>query len=122
MARSLNQITLIGNVGGDVDTFGEGDKGGARFSVATSPSWKPDATEWHRVICWRKLAEIVAKYVKKGDRVAVVGRMTYNSWEDKDGNKRVTAEVLADEVLMLGGGKESAAPAANTPPDSDLPF
>ncbi len=123
MARSLNQITGIGNVGGDPDTFGEGDKGGARFSVATAPSWKPEATEWHRVICWRKLAEIVAKYVNKGDRVAVVGRMTYNEWE-KDGITRVTAEILADEVIMLGGGQgghTNPAPS-KAPSEEKLPF
>ncbi len=125
MARSLNQITVIGNVGMDPDTFGDGDKGGARFSVATSPSWKPEATEWHRVICWRKLAEIVGKYVKKGDRVAVVGRMTYNEWE-KDGVTRITAEILADEVIMLGGGSGSGStaykPASAAPSDEKLPF
>jgi single-strand DNA-binding protein len=90
--------------------------------VATSPSWKPDATEWHKIICWRKLAEIVSKYVKKGDRVAVVGRLSYNSWEDKDGNKRVTAEILADEVVMLGGGEQAQAAPVTEVADGDLPF
>ena len=129
MARSLNQITVIGNVGNAPETFGEGDKGGARFSVATSPPWKQEATEWHRVICWRKLAEIVGKYVNKGDRVAVVGRMTYNEWTGKDGQTRTSAEILADEVIMLGSPQQpSAKPVVESrgdmhgPPDEKLPF
>jgi single-strand DNA-binding protein len=123
MARSLNQITVIGNVGGDPETFGEGDKGGARFSVATAPGWKPEATEWHRVICWRKLAEIVGKYINKGDRVAVVGRMTYNKWTNKAGDEVVTAEILADEVIMLGSPQGAPKPAASAAPsDEKLPF
>jgi single-strand DNA-binding protein len=128
MARSLNTITLIGNVGQQPETFGEGDKGGARFSVATSPSWKPEATEWHRVICWRKLAEIVGRYVNKGDKVCVIGRMTYNEWTDKAGVTRTTAEILADEVLMLGsppsGGSGNAPTSTTMDPEADkkLPF
>jgi single-strand DNA-binding protein len=125
MARSLNTITLIGNVGQAPETFGEGEKGGARFSVATSPSWKPEATEWHRVICWRKLAEIVGRYVNKGDKVCVIGRMTYNEWEDRNGQKQTTAEILADEVIMLGGGRQATstnAASKDIPPDEKLPF
>jgi single-strand DNA-binding protein len=112
MARSLNKATLIGNVGSDPDvrTIGNGSRV-ANFSLATSRRWNDrngqpqEKTEWHRVVAWDKgynLAEIVEKYVKKGDKLYVEGEIEYRTFEDKDGNTRYVTEIRAREVLMLG--------------------
>ncbi len=120
MSRSLNKVMLIGNLGADpeVRTTGGGTRV-ATLSVATSRSWtnqsgeRQEKTEWHRVVLWnnrnRGLADIAEKYMKKGDRVYVEGRIEYRTWEDREGKTRYTTEVNAREILMLsprGGGEE----------------
>lgn len=110
MARSLNKAMIIGNLGADpeIRTTGSGTRV-ANFSVATSRSWKnqsgeqQEKTEWHRIVCWDKLAEIVERYLKKGNQVYIEGEIEYRSYEDKDGVTKYSTEIRAREMLMLGG-------------------
>ncbi len=110
MARSLNKAIIIGNLGSDpeIRTTGSGTRV-ANFSVATSRSWKNQAgeqqekTEWHRIVCWDKLAEIVERYLKKGNQVYIEGEIEYRSYEDKDGVTKYSTEIRAREMMMLGG-------------------
>jgi len=121
VSRSLNKAILIGNLGADpeVRTTGGGTRV-ATLSVATSRSWtdkageRQEKTEWHRVVLWnsrfRQLADVAEKFLKKGDRVYVEGRVEYRTWDDRDGNKRYTTEINAQDLLMLtprGGGEGS---------------
>ena len=153
---SLNKVMLIGNLGKDpeVRAIPSGVKV-ANFSIATSESYtnkegqKVDKTEWHNIVMWRGLAEVAEKYLKKGSQVFVEGRLQTRSWDDQNGNKRYTTEVVADNMVMLGrprdsgggdaGGsegysrRESPAAFAKSPnamagsglppaPEDDLPF
>ena len=128
MARSVNLVILLGNVGQPPERIGSGENQGVKFSMATSPPWKPEATEWHNIVAWRKLAEIVLQYVQKGTKVLVIGRLTYNQWTDKDGNKRSIPQVVADDVIFLSGTSaaspppQGAAGSASAPEEEDLPF
>ena len=112
MSRSLNKIMLIGNLGADpeVRSTANGSRV-ATLSVATSRQWtnqageRQEKTEWHRVVLWNnrgaQLADIAEKYMSKGDRVYVEGRIEYRTWEDREGKTRYTTEVAAREVIML---------------------
>ncbi len=110
MSRSLNKAILIGNLGSDpeIRTTGSGAKV-AQFSVATSRKWTNNAgeqqekTEWHRIVAWSKLADVVERYVKKGQQVYVEGEIQYRSYEDKDGVTKYATEINARELMMLGG-------------------
>ncbi len=129
MARSLNKVMLIGNLGADPEI--RSTPSGTRvatLSVATSRSWtgtggdQQEKTEWHRVIAWDKLAEICERYLKKGDRVYIEGRIEYRQWEGQDGQTRYTTEIRAREMIMLGGreAREGRAPVAS-PARGDAP-
>jgi single-strand DNA-binding protein len=118
MARSINLIVLLGNVGQAPERIGSGENVGVRFSIATSPPWKPEATEWHNIVAWRKLAEIVLQYVEKGSKVLVVGRLTYNQWTDQNGQKRSIPQIVADDVVFLSGGTRSAPKTTSPDPDA----
>ncbi len=106
---SLNKATLIGNLGKDpeVRATPSGAKV-ANFSIATTESYtgkdgqKVDKTEWHNIVMWRGLAEVAEKYLKKGAQVYVEGRLQTRSWDDKEGQKRYTTEIIADNMVMLG--------------------
>lgn len=129
MSKSLNAVQLIGNLGSDpeVRSLTSGSKV-ANFSIATTRQWKngkdekQEKTEWHRCIAWSQpnkqgLADIVEKYVKKGDRVYVAGRIEYRTYEDKEGVTKFSTEIVVDDVILLGSKNESAkatpaAPAA----------
>lgn len=110
MARSLNKAIIIGNLGSDpeIRTTGNGTRV-AQFSVATSRSWtnqsgeQQEKTEWHRIVAWSKLADIVERYLKKGNQVYIEGEIQYRSYEDKDGVTKYTTEINARDMLMLGG-------------------
>lgn len=110
MSRSLNKATIIGNLGSDpeVRTTGGGSRV-AQFSVATSRRWttnsgeQQEKTEWHRIVCWGKLADVVEKYLKKGQQVYVEGEIQYRQYEDKDGVTKYSTEINARELMMLGG-------------------
>lgn len=127
MSRSLNKVMLIGNLGADpeVRSTNNGSRV-ATLSVATSRQWsgqggeKQEKTEWHRVICWNnkgpgsQLADVAEKYMKKGDRVYVEGRIEYRTWEDREKQTRYVTEVIAREVILLGsrGGSEGGGDVA----------
>jgi single-strand DNA-binding protein len=114
VSRSLNKVTLIGNLGNDPEVRSTtGGNRVATFSLATSRSWndasgsKQEKTEWHRCVVWNtktsQLADIVEKYVKKGDKLYVEGRIEYRQWQDKDGQTRYSTEINVRELIMLSG-------------------
>lgn len=116
MSRSLNKVMLIGNLGNDPEVRSTtGGNRVATFSLATSRTWndaggsKQEKTEWHRCVVWNSktstLADIVEKYVKKGDKLYVEGRVEYRQWQDKDGQTRYSTEINVRELIMLGGSK-----------------
>jgi single-strand DNA-binding protein len=118
VSRSVNKVTLIGNLGNEpeIRTIGSGKKV-ATFSLATGRSWtgaggeKQEKTEWHRCVAWNGngtgmgLADIVEKYCKKGERVYVEGSIEYGQYKDKEGQTRYTTEIKVRELMLLGGGK-----------------
>ncbi|MCU0635115.1 MAG: single-stranded DNA-binding protein [Gemmatimonadaceae bacterium] len=135
MSRSLNKATLIGNVGGDPElrtTPGGGKV--ATFSLATGRVWndasgnRQEKTEWHRCVVWNNrgstLADVVEKYVKKGDKLYIEGGIEYRQWQDKEGQTRYTTEINVRELIMLsgrGGGSddgESGGAARRAPAPS----
>jgi single-strand DNA-binding protein len=114
VSRSLNKVTLIGNLGADPEVRSTtGSNRVATFSVATSRSWsgaggeKQEKTEWHRCVVWNSktstLADIVERYLKKGDKVYVEGRIEYRQWQDKENQTRYTTEINVRELIMLSG-------------------
>ncbi len=129
MSRSLNKVTLIGNLGSDPEVRSTtGGNRVATFSLATSRSWssasgeRQEKTEWHRCVVWNskssQLADIVEKYVHKGDKLYVEGRIEYRQWQDKEGQTRYTTEINVRELIMLssprGGDVDGgSAPRAN---------
>ena len=146
MARGINKVILIGNLGADPEVRYMPNGGAvANVTLATSESWKDkqtgeqqERTEWHRVVFYRRLAEIVGEYLKKGSKVYVEGRLQTRKWQDRDGHDRYTTEIIANEMQMLdsrGGGasygespQRSATPAAEPVGadagefDDDIPF
>lgn len=109
MSTLRNKVQLIGNLGNDPEIVTlESGKKLAKFSIATNESYKNNKgervtdTQWHNVVAWGKTAEIIEQYVVKGKEVAVEGKLTTRSWEDKEGQKRFTTEVVCDELLLLG--------------------
>lgn len=149
MARGINKVILIGNLGQDPETRYM-PSGGAvtNLRVATNESWKDkqtgeqkDRTEWHSVAMFNRLAEIAAEYLRKGSQVYIEGKLRTRKWQDRDGNDRYTTEIIADEMQMLGGrggggggssygdsgpGKPSGGGQQSPPPaddfDDDIPF
>lgn len=104
-----NKVQLIGNLGNDPEIINlESGKTLAKFAIATNESYKNAQgekitdTQWHNIVAWGKTAQIVEKYVGKGKEVAIEGKLTTRSWEDKDGMKRYITEVVCSELLMLG--------------------
>ena len=104
-----NKVQLIGNLGNDPEIITlESGKMLAKFSIATNESYKNAQgekvtdTQWHNVVAWGKTAEIVEKFITKGKEIAIEGKLTTRTWDDKDGNKRYTTEVVCNELLMLG--------------------
>ena len=114
MSRSLNKATLIGNLGADPEVRStSGGNRVATFSLATSRTWnaangeRQEKTEWHRCVVWNaktsQLADIVERYLKKGDKVYVEGRIEYRQWQDKEGQTRYSTEINVRELIMLSG-------------------
>ena len=123
---SVNKVILVGNVGKDPETrYLEGGTAVCSFSLATSETYrnrdgeKITNTEWHNVVLWRGLAEVAEKYVKKGSQLYIEGRIRTRSWDDRDGNKRYTTEVVGDNMQMLGKPQPSndaeRAPVQSSP-------
>jgi single-strand DNA-binding protein len=157
MARGINKVIIVGNVGNDPEMrYTTNGSAVANLSVATSESWKDkqtgenvDRTEWHRVVFFSRLAEIVGEYIKKGSKLYIEGSLKTRKWQDQNGNDRYTTEIVANEMQMLdsrGGGnamsqeapafekkapsqaapKKAAEPAvaagSNNFDDDDIPF
>ena len=147
MARGVNKVTLIGNLGNDPELRStQAGSAVANITLATSESWRDKETqetkervEWHRVIFFGRLAEVVNEYLRKGSQVYVEGRIQTRKWQDKDGNDRYTTEIVANEMQMLGSrGTNSESPTnqqsastsqpasqsaiVNEPFDDDIPF
>ena len=109
MSTLRNKVQLIGHVGNDpeIKTF-DGGKKLAKLNVATNESYKNDKgekveeTQWHSLIAWGKTADIIEKYVIKGKEIAIEGKLTHRSYEDKNGEKRYVTEVVIDELMLLG--------------------
>jgi single-strand DNA-binding protein len=148
----LNQCNFIGRTGKEIDLkYTPSGDAVATVSIAVSESWKDkngdkkQKTEWVNVVAWRKLAEIMSSYVKKGDLIYISGKLTTRSYDDRDGNKRYVTEVVADTMQMLGSkddrgsqGKPAAPGTSSRPygtpqphhteddslfdPDSEIPF
>jgi single-strand DNA-binding protein len=112
MNNLKNKVQLIGNLGmnPEIKNLDSGKKL-AKFSIATNESYKNakgekiEDTQWHNLVAWGKTAEIIEKYVKKGNEIAIEGKLVNRNYDDKDGNKRYVTEVLVNEVLMLGSKK-----------------
>jgi len=145
MSSSVNKVILVGRLGKDPEVkYTQGGTPVARFSLATDETWKDQGgekqqrTEWHNIVAWSKLAEICGQYLTKGRLIYLEGRLQTRSWEDKDGNKRSTTEVRADNMVMLSGkfeetrserGAAAAMPTASAErsvepeiTDDDIPF
>jgi len=140
----INKAILIGRLGSDPEVrYTPSGVAVANFNIATSEEWKDkdsgekkERTEWHRIVAWRKLGEICGEYLSKGRQVYIEGRIQTSSWEDKDGNKRYTTEIVATDVQFLGGrdagsGARAASGASasdfessptQAPEDDDIPF
>ena len=111
MARGINKVIIVGNLGQDPETrYMPSGSAVTNFTVATNESWKDkqtgeqkDRTEWHRVAMFNRLAEIAAEYLRKGSQVYIEGKLRTRKWQDKDGQDRYTTEIIADEMQMLGG-------------------
>ena len=153
MARGINKVILIGHLGGDPEVrYTQGGGADANLRLATSESWKDkntgdvqERTEWHRVVLFGKLAETAEKYLRKGARVYVEGRIQTRKWQDKDGRDTYSTEIVANDMQMLdgrgaasggtseapgggygGGPRGGGAPPADGPSggfhDDDVPF
>lgn len=142
---SVNKVIIIGNLGADPEVrFMPNGNPVATISVATSETWRDkqsgdqqERTEWHRIVMFNKLAEIVGEYLKKGSKVFIEGKLRTRKWQDKNGQDRYTTEIVADEMQMLdsrgGAGQgdyqpSQQAPKASKPEtatesfDDDIPF
>ena len=125
---SVNKVILIGNLGADPETrtMPSGDMV-ANFNIATSERWtgkdgtKEEKTEWHRIVAFRKLAEICGEYLFKGKQVYIEGRLQTRKWEDRDGNMRYTTEVVAGQMVMLGGRDSETTQSSFSKFEGQLP-
>ena len=152
MARGVNKVIIVGNLGGDPETrYMPSGSAVTNFTVATNESWKDkqtgeqkERTEWHKVSMFNRLAEIAAEYLRKGSQVYIEGKLRTRKWQGQDGQDRYTTEIIADEMQMLGGrggaggggsfgggqqgggqqgGGGGAPPQPEDPPfDDDIPF
>ena len=149
MARGINKVILVGNLGADPDTkYMPSGSALTNLSVATTDSWKDkktgekvEKTEWHRVVMFDRLAEIAGEYLRKGSQVYIEGQLQTRKWQDKEGNDRYTTEIRARDMQMLGGrgagagmgdssggfqgasaNKNAPAPQPEPAYDDDIPF
>ena len=139
MSNGLNKVLIIGNLGADPEIkYTQAGSPVANLSVATSERWKDKNTgeqkeqvEWHRVVIFGRLAEIAEQYLKKGSKIFVEGKLQTRDWEDSEGKKRYTTEVIAREMTMLdskGDSMESSSSASssskpdNDKTEEDIPF
>ncbi|MBM9513396.1 single-stranded DNA-binding protein [Desulfogranum marinum] len=139
----INKAILIGNLGADPEIrYTQSGDAVASFTVATSERWKgkdgqmQEQTEWHRIVAWRRLAEICGEYLSKGSRVYIEGKIQTRKWQDQNGNDKYTTEIVAREMKMLsprgagaagtggggGGGSFGDYPQEPPPMADDVPF
>jgi single-strand DNA-binding protein len=122
MAKGLNKVMLIGHLGNDPErretTFGQTV---VNFTVATNENFKDsngnlqEKTEWHRVVAWGKLAEICSQYLKKGRQVYIEGKLQTRTWDDKNGEKKFSTEIVCTDMQMLGSGRDSGSGMGEQP-------
>ncbi len=147
MARGVNKVIIVGNLGQDPETrYMPSGSAVTNFTVATNESWKDkqtgeqkERTEWHRVSMFNRLAEVAAEYLRKGSQVYIECKLRTRKWQGKDGSDRYTTEIIADEMQMLGGrgggggfgggGQGGGNKGGSAPPqpgpddfDDDIPF
>lgn len=122
---SVNKVMIIGRLGQDPEMkYTPSGAAVCNFSVATSENWtdksgqKQERTEWHRIVVWGKLAELCNQYLAKGRQAYIEGKLQTRSWDDKDGNKRYTTEILANTVQFLGGQTSASNTSAGAAPYS----
>lgn len=139
--RGVNDVVLLGNLGGDPEVkYTQGGSAVARFSVATTEAWttkdgeKKEETSWHRVVAFKRLAEVCGEYLAKGDPVFIKGSIKYGKYTDKDGVERYSTDIVAREMRLLGGKRDGGKPqqSRQAPPkqsasaddfaDDDIPF
>ena len=122
--RSLNKVQIIGRLGKDPELrYTTSGQAVATLSVATdhryqdqsTNEWKEN-TEWHRVVAWGRQAEVAGEYLSKGGQVYIEGRLQTRSWDDRDGNKRYTTEIIVRDMILLGGRGDSSGGGGNYPP------
>ncbi|MDX1594802.1 MAG: single-stranded DNA-binding protein [Gammaproteobacteria bacterium] len=150
MARGVNKVILIGNLGADPEVrYTQNQSAVANLRLATSEQWRDkqtgenrEQTEWHRVVMFGRLGEIAGEYLKKGSKVYIEGRIQTRKWQDRDGNDRYTTEIVANDMQMLdsrgdgggsggfggdsrgggGGGHDDGQRGGFDEPDDDIPF
>lgn len=145
MSKGINKVIIVGNLGNDPEVrYTPAGTAVANISVATSESWKDkqtgeqqERTEWHRIVGFNRLGEIMGEYLRKGSKVYVEGSIRTRKWQDKDGQDRYTTEIVASEMQMLDGkseantgtpaqARQAAEPKERTSSeeweDSDIPF
>ena len=123
MARGVNKVILIGNLGQDPEVkYMPNGNAVANITVATSESWKDkntgeqvNKTEWHRVVFFRRLAEIVGEYLHKGSKIYIEGKLQTRKWQDKNGKDNWTTEIIANEMQMLDSRGQGEAPSQQRP-------
>lgn len=125
---SLNRVLLIGNLGADPElSYTPSGTAKATMRLATHEVWtnksgeKGERTEWHRLIAWGRLAEICGEYLTKGRQIFIEGRLQTRSWEDRDGNKRWTTEIVANNMQMLGSPRGGPTEVELPPVGSEVP-
>ena len=117
MARGVNKVILVGNLGKDPEMkYTASGTAIANITVATSDSWndkqtgeRVEKTEWHRIVAFQRLAEIMGEYLKKGSQVYIEGKLQTRKWQDKEGHDRYSTEIVANEMQMLGGRPSSGS-------------
>lgn len=122
MSKGINRVTIIGNLGQDPETKAlPSGSYVTNISVATTEEWKDkqtgqkeSRTEWHRIVFFNRLAEIAGKYLKKGSKIYIEGKLQTRKWQDQSGQDRYTTEIIANEMQMLGGRAEAAEPLQNS--------
>ncbi|MCH7502215.1 MAG: single-stranded DNA-binding protein [Proteobacteria bacterium] len=129
MARGINKVIIVGNLGQDPETrYMPSGSAVTNFTVATNESWKDkqtgeqkDRTEWHRIAMFGRLAEVAAEYLRKGSQVYIEGKLRTRKWQDRDGKDRYTTEIIADEMQMLGGRGGGSAPMSSDSEPANVP-
>jgi single-strand DNA-binding protein len=128
--RGVNKVILIGRLGKDPEMrYMPNGNAVANFTMATSEAWKDkntgeqaEKTEWHRIVAFRKLAEIIGQYVKKGSMIYIEGKLQTRKWQDQSGQDKYTTEIIADQMQMLGDKGQQTAPKQEAPQPSADPF